>query len=209
MRSAALMKCDLKVRETSVRKLLLVAINGALAALVVGCTAGSQDAQQSFRAEISASSSLDASRSAESAAIASSSASASSASSASRSSASAANASRASEASRAFSSAMESSTSNPGLSDVEYFQFGIDQYGDGQSTISTQEIVGLGKTYCIIYTPSQGGDNVSQFAAGAALFIKAGVSPADTAVTTQLAVELFSPKEKPYFDSVKKSLGGN
>lgn len=101
-----------------------------------------------------------------------------------------------------------STSSNSGVSasDVQVFQFGIDKYGDGKSTISTQEIAELGQTYCVLYSPSKGGDNSSQFAYGAALMIKAGVSPADTAVASQVAVELYCPQEKPYFDQMKAVL---
>lgn len=104
------------------------------------------------------------------------------------------------------------SKSNPTTSagtsstDVQVFQFGIDNYGDGKSTISTQEIAELGKTFCLLYTPSKGGDNTTQLAAASALMIKAGVSPADTAVSSQVAVELYCPQEKPYFDQMKSVL---
>lgn len=97
-------------------------------------------------------------------------------------------------------------TSGASASDIQVFQFGIDNYGDGKSTISTKEIAEVGKTFCLLYTPSKGGDNMTQFAAATALMIKAGVSAADTAVSSQVAVELYCPQEKPYFDQMKSVL---
>jgi hypothetical protein len=89
------------------------------------------------------------------------------------------------------------------LSDERVFESGIQQYGDGQSTIRTLEIIKLAQNYCILYSPSAGGDNMTQFTSGLALLLKGGVSPSDAAVVSQVAVELYCPEEKPFFDAMK------
>jgi len=168
---------------------------------ITRAAASSQAASLASESSAASASSVD-SRS--SAAAASSSAAAQSVAAASSASAAASSSAVARSAAAAASSAAAAAAAGTG--DEAAFRQAIAIWGDGLSTISITQIVALAKQFCVLYSPSDGGDNMTQFVGGLALFVKSGTSPADSAISSKLAVELFCPEEQSYFDAMKASL---